>query len=57
MPFSTFIIIPKDICNKEVVNLRYMIEDLSIVYLENDKVIISITPLIQYIDEYLDNIS
>lgn len=54
LPFSTFIIIPKDICKSEVVNLRYIIEDVTIAYLEDDKVIASITPLIQYIDEYVD---
>lgn len=54
LPFSTFIIIPRDICNSEVVNLRYMIEDFTIEYLEDDKIIVSITPLIQYIDEYVN---
>lgn len=54
LPFSTFIIIPKDICNLEVVNLRYIIEDVTIANLEEDKIIVSITPLIQYIDEYIN---
>lgn len=54
LPFSTFIIIPKDISNREIVNLRYIIEDVTIAYLEEDKIIVSITPLIQYIDEYFN---
>lgn len=57
LPFSTFIIIPKEICNREVMNLRYFIEDVTLAYLEDDKVIVSITPLIQYVDEYLNYIS
>lgn len=57
MPFSTFIIVPKDICKSNVVNLRYIIEDISLVYLEEDKIMISVTPLIQYLDKYFnDNI-
>lgn len=55
IPFSTFIIIPKDICKRDSVNLIYEIEDISLVYLSKNKVLISITPLIQYIDEYLDD--
>lgn len=54
IPFSTFIIIPKDICMRDSVNLIYEIEDLSIVYLCKNKIFISVTPLIEYLDEYLD---
>lgn len=55
MPFSTFIIVPKDICKSEGINLRYIIEDISLVYLEDDKIMISVTPLIQYVDEYINH--
>lgn len=55
IPFSTFIIIPKDICKRDSVNLRYEIEDISIAYLWKNKVFISVMPLIQYLDEYLDD--
>ena len=54
IPFSTFIIIPKDTCMRDSVNLIYEIEDLSIVYLCKNKIFISVTPLIEYLDEYLD---
>ncbi|MCF0146797.1 MAG: hypothetical protein HUJ77_00210 [Clostridium sp.] len=52
MSFSTSIIIPKDICIREVMNLRYLIEDFTLAYLEDDKIIVSITPILQYVDEY-----
>lgn len=52
IPFSTFIIIPKDIYNLENINLRYLIEDISTAQLCNTKSIVSATLLIQYADEY-----
>ena len=39
---------------RDSVNLIYEIEDLSIVYLCKNKIFISVTPLIEYLDEYLD---
>lgn len=53
IPFSTFIIIPKDICNKGCINLKYFIEDISVANLGKNKVFISVTPLIQFIDQYV----
>lgn len=53
IPFSTFIIIPKDTCNEDVINLRYLIEDVSSGYLGNSKTIVSVTLLIQYLEEYI----
>ncbi|MCR8746288.1 hypothetical protein [Romboutsia lituseburensis] len=52
IPFSTFIVIPKDTCNEEIVNLRYLIEDISTAPLDNSKAIVSITLLIQYLEEH-----
>lgn len=52
LPFSTFIIIPQDICNVEEINLRYLIEDVSVESLCTDKIIASVTILMQYLDEY-----
>lgn len=52
IPFSTFIIIPKDICDLGDINLRYLIEDVSLAYLCTTKVLVSSTLLIQYADEY-----
>ncbi|NMM62652.1 DUF3794 domain-containing protein [Clostridium sp. P21] len=52
IPFSTFIIIPKDICSTDKVNLRYLIEDVSSESLSKSKIILSVTILMQYLDEY-----
>lgn len=52
IPFSTFIIIPKSICDIETINLKYLVEDVSIVELCLDKILVSITLLFQYIDKY-----
>jgi len=52
IPFSTFIIIPQNICNDDKVYLRYLIEDVSIANLGKGKAMVSITTLIQYLDEY-----
>lgn len=52
LPFSTFIIIPREICKDQPINLRYHIEDLTVATLVETKVFISVTILLQYIDEY-----
>lgn len=51
LPFSTFIIIPKYTCDDDTINLRYLIEDISAVYLCKCKAIVSATLTIQYLDE------
>lgn len=53
IPFSIFIIIPQDSCNIDIVNLRYSIEDISVEDLLDGKLLVSITILIQYIEEVL----
>lgn len=50
MPFSTFIVIPEDTCNTDAVNLRYLIEDITIANISLNQVLVSVTMLIQYID-------
>lgn len=52
MPFSTFIVIPEDTCDIEIINLRYLIEDITVTKISLNQVLVSITILIQYIDEY-----
>jgi hypothetical protein len=52
IPFSTFIIIPKETCDQEPVNLKYLIEDVTVTNISTDKVFVSVTMLMQYIDEY-----
>lgn len=51
MEFSTFIVIPKEI-NKDVpIELRYLIEDISIKLITKDSILISSTILLQFVDE------
>lgn len=52
LPFSTFIVIPKDISDKENVELRYLIEDTTVVKINKEQILISATILLQYLDEY-----
>lgn len=52
IPFSTSIVIPNDICENDKVNLRYLVEDVSVIYITQSKLLVSITMLIQYLDEY-----
>lgn len=52
IPFSNFIIVPNDICEEEPINLRYIIEDITTMIIAEGKSFVSITLLIQYIDEY-----
>lgn len=49
IPFTTFIVIPKDICLGNVINLRYLIEDVTAVDLQENKIIVSVTFIIQYV--------
>lgn len=51
MPFSTFIIIPKYIYDIENIDLKYLIEDVSTVEVCVDKILVSITLLLQYINK------
>lgn len=50
MPFSTFIVIPDDICKTKTIDLRYLIEDINIAKVSKNQVLVSLTMLIQYID-------
>ncbi|MCU9814248.1 hypothetical protein [Paraclostridium sp. AKS73] len=50
MPFSTFIVIPDDICKTKTIDLRYLIEDITIAKVSKNQVLVSLTMLIQYID-------
>lgn len=52
IPFSTFIIMPKEIYDTQRINLRYLIEDVTVIKLSYNKVFVSVTMLIKYIDEY-----
>ncbi|WP_270504682.1 hypothetical protein [Paraclostridium sordellii] len=50
IPFSTFIAIPEETYENEVLNLRYLIEDTTISKITENQLLISITMIIQYID-------
>lgn len=52
IPFSTFIIIPKDNYCDDEINLRYLIEDSSTAYIGKGKALVSITILMQYLDTH-----
>lgn len=52
MPFSTFIVVPKDICNEETIKLKYLIEDISLMQLSTYKILVSATAFVVYLDEY-----
>ncbi|MEG0180852.1 MAG: hypothetical protein RR657_03100 [Peptostreptococcaceae bacterium] len=52
MPFSTFIVIPSDVCNIKTLNLRYLIEDITITKITLNQILVSVTMIIQYLDEY-----
>lgn len=51
IPFSTFIVVPTDICDEEGIELRYFIEDVTVIKLCIDQIFVSVTMIIQYLDE------
>lgn len=52
IPFSTFIVVPEDICEDECISIRYTIEDATVRILTNRKIFISITFCLEYQDEH-----
>ncbi len=55
IPFSTFIIIPRDVCDKEDIHLEYFIEDISIINVTRKKILLSVTFLIEFKEDFLDD--
>lgn len=53
IPFSTFIIIPKDTCEDEDIHLEYLIEDISIASVTREKLLLSVTFLLEFEEEFL----
>ena len=51
IPFSTFIVIPKDTNDNNDIKLNYCIEDISIINIECNFLFISITIFLEYIKE------
>ncbi|GMK94244.1 TPA: DUF3794 domain-containing protein [Clostridioides difficile] len=48
IPFSTFIQIPRKIENKDKINLKYLIQDISSSILDDNNLFISVTAIISY---------
>lgn len=53
MSFSTFIVIPNPVCDENIIDLRYIIEDGSLAKVSDNKVLISTTIFIEYNDKKL----
>lgn len=53
IPFSTFIILPNPLDNEKDISLRYFIEDTTAIMITRNKLFISVTTLIEYLDEYV----
>lgn len=52
IPFSTYIVVPNPICDKEPINLIYDIEDATSIMIDNNKLFISVTLIIEFLDNY-----
>ena len=53
LPFSTFIIVPKEICEDQPINLKYLIEDSTAKAITTHSILVSETILLQFVDEYI----
>jgi len=51
--FSTFIIVPKEICKDQPIHIKYLIEDITVANISSQKALISATILLQFVDEYI----
>lgn len=53
IPFSTYIIIPMEICSKNII-LKYLIEDTTAEIIEKNKLLISVSSLFLFSDENIN---
>lgn len=53
IPFSEVLVIPNDFLSKDCINLRYLIEDVSLGVLDESNLIVSVTAIIQLVDKLL----
>ncbi|MCR3761433.1 hypothetical protein KYB31_20880 [Clostridium felsineum] len=53
MPFSEFIVVPREMCEDKEINLRYLVEEVIVKPISNHDILISSVILLQYIDEYI----
>lgn len=52
IPFSTFIIIPNDICDQDPICISHQIEDITTLVLTKGKIFTTITILFEYHEDY-----
>ncbi|MGL4570420.1 MAG: hypothetical protein ACRCVJ_05100 [Clostridium sp.] len=52
--FSTFIVVPKDMCEDQLIKLKYFIEDSTATIISKSKMLISSTILLQFVEEYVE---
>lgn len=53
LPFSTFIVVPIDICKDAPINLSYYIEDTTVAVLVKGKIFVAVSLLLKYENEYI----
>lgn len=53
LPFSTFIVVPIDVCIDDPINLSYYIEDITVTVIVKKKIFIAVSLLIKYETEYI----
>ncbi|MHC1747977.1 MAG: DUF3794 domain-containing protein [Cellulosilyticaceae bacterium] len=52
IPFSTFIVVPMDICEKDILYIEYYIEDIEAVVIACGKLFVNIAVYMAYRDQY-----
>ncbi|MPQ42869.1 SPOCS domain-containing protein [Clostridium tarantellae] len=52
IPFSKFIVVPNSLNENSPINLQYLIENMSTMKIYKNKIFVSLTILIQYVDKY-----
>jgi hypothetical protein len=53
LPFSDYIIVPKECCSNQPINLKHLIEDCTVKAITTHELLVSVTTLFQYLDEYI----
>lgn len=53
LPFSTFIVVPLEVCKDNPINLSYYIEDITVAALVKGKIFVAVSLLLKYEDEYI----
>ena len=52
LPFSTFIIVPCDVCDEEEIHIKNTIEDVTTVVITRGRIFVNAILLLEYQDEY-----